>query len=234
MESSPKATPAPLGSSRPAGSLLGTEEFSSPGPDGPGRPHRPPAELQASFHNHELSLAEPPEAGGPPGGQAFLSFGTVPVGSGLPPTEDPGAVLAHSHGVPQAPGTPRMAAADNGFLSHGFLTVTPGHGSHHSPVLPGQSLTLPGQPPLPEKKRASEGDRSLGSASPSSSGFSSPHSGSTMSIPFPNVLPDFPKPLEAAAPSPGRHVSAVVGTCPHTPCAFTQFGGVALGFRAAP
>ncbi|XP_035958598.2 tensin-3 isoform X2 [Halichoerus grypus] len=211
VESSPKATLALLGSSRPAGSLLGSGEFPSPGPDGPGRPHLPPAELQASFHNHELSLAEPPEALGPPSGQAFLSFGTAPVGSGLPPGEDPGALLAHSHGAPQAPGTPRTTAvADNGFLSHGFL-MTPGHGGHHSPVLPGQGLTLPGQPPLPEKKRASEGDRSLGSASPSSSGFSSPHSGSTMSIPFPNVLPDFPKPLEAAAPSPDnpgdKHVS---------------------------
>ncbi|VCW76372.1 unnamed protein product, partial [Gulo gulo] len=175
VESSPKAPPAPLGRGRPAGSLLGPEEIPSPGPDGPGRPHRLPAELQASFHNHELSLAEPPEAVGPPGGQAFLSLGTAPVGSGLPPAEDPGALLAHSHGAPQAPGTPRTAAADNGFLSHGFLTVTPGHSSHHSPVLPGQGLTLPGQPPLPEKKRASEGDRSLGSASPSSSGFSSPH-----------------------------------------------------------
>ncbi|XP_030894330.1 tensin-3-like [Leptonychotes weddellii] len=211
VESSPKATLALLGSSRPAGSLLGSGEFPSPSPDGPGRPHLPPTELQASFHNHELSLAEPPEALGPPSGQAFLSFGTAPVGSGLPPGEDPGALLAHSHGAPQAPGTPRTTAvADNGFLSHGFL-MTPGHGGHHSPVLLGQGLTLPGQPPLPEKKRASEGDRSLGSASPSSSGFSSPHSGSTMSIPFPNVLPDFPKPLEAAAPSPDnpgdKHVS---------------------------
>uniref|UniRef100_A0A7N8XG59 Tensin 3 n=1 Tax=Mastacembelus armatus TaxID=205130 RepID=A0A7N8XG59_9TELE len=49
------------------------------------------------------------------------------------------------------------------------------------------------QPPLlPEKKRASDGERehSLGTASPALSGFSSPHSGSSLSIPFPNVLPD--------------------------------------------
>ncbi|XP_008298604.1 tensin-3 isoform X1 [Stegastes partitus] len=47
------------------------------------------------------------------------------------------------------------------------------------------------QPPLlPEKKRASDGDHSLGTASPALSGFSSPHSGSSLSIPFPNVLPD--------------------------------------------
>ncbi|KFW72977.1 Tensin-3 [Pygoscelis adeliae] len=54
------------------------------------------------------------------------------------------------------------------------------------------------QPPLPEKKRSSEGDRSFASVSPSSSGFSSPHSGSTISIPFPNVLPDFSKMLSTS------------------------------------
>ncbi|XP_055007685.1 tensin-3 [Boleophthalmus pectinirostris] len=47
------------------------------------------------------------------------------------------------------------------------------------------------QPPLlPEKKRVSDGEHSLGTASPALSGFSSPHSGSSLSIPFPNVLPD--------------------------------------------
>uniref|UniRef100_A0A8C6WZ68 Tensin 3 n=1 Tax=Neogobius melanostomus TaxID=47308 RepID=A0A8C6WZ68_9GOBI len=45
-------------------------------------------------------------------------------------------------------------------------------------------------PLLPEKKRASDGEHSLGTASPALSGFSSPHSGSSLSIPFPNVLPD--------------------------------------------
>ncbi|XP_070357804.1 tensin-3 isoform X3 [Equus asinus] len=213
VETSPKSTLTLLGSGRPAGGLLSASEFPGPGKDSPARPHFPPVELQASFHSHELSLAEPPEALGPPSGQAFLSFGAAPMGSGLPPGEDPGAVLANSHSASQAPGNPRTAAAaaDNGFLSHNFLTVAPGHSGHHSPVLQGQGLTLPGQPPLPEKKRASEGDRSFGSVSPSSSGFSSPHSGSTMSIPFPNVLPDFSKASEAAAPSPDnpgdKHVS---------------------------
>lgn len=203
MDTSPRSTLTLLGSSRP-------------GKDGPGRPHFPPAELQTSFHGHELSLAEPPEGLGPPGSQAFLSFGTAPEGGGLPPGEDPGALLANSHGASQAPGAPRTAAeaADNGFLSHSFLTVAPGQSSHHSPGLQGPGLTLPGQPPLPEKKRASEGDRSFGSVSPSSSGFSSPHSGSTMSIPFPNILPDFPKAAEGAAPSPGRRVSTGRGPTP--------------------
>ncbi|XP_029786642.1 tensin-3 isoform X2 [Suricata suricatta] len=202
LDSSPKASLAPLGGGRPAGSLLS--------PDGPGRPPLPPAELQASLqaslHNHELSMTEPPDTLGPPSGPAFPGFGAAPGGSGLAPGDDLGALLAHSHGAPQTPGAPRVAAAasDNGFLSSGFLTATPGH-DHHSP------LTLPGQPPLPEKKRASEGDRSLGSASPSSSGFSSPHSGSSMSIPFPSVLPDFPRAAEPVAPSPDnggdKHVS---------------------------
>uniref|UniRef100_A0A8D3DE01 Tensin 3 n=1 Tax=Scophthalmus maximus TaxID=52904 RepID=A0A8D3DE01_SCOMX len=54
-----------------------------------------------------------------------------------------------------------------------------------------QSHTPQVQPPLlPEKKRASDGEHSLGTASPAPSGFSSPHSGSSVSIPFPNVLPD--------------------------------------------
>ncbi|XP_024846872.2 tensin-3 isoform X6 [Bos taurus] len=201
VETSPKSTLTLLGGSRP-------------GKDSPARPHFPPADLQTSFHGPELSLAEPPEALGPPSNQAFLSFSTAPMaGGGLPAGEDPGALLANSHGAAQAPGNPLTAAeaADNSFLSHSFLTVAPGHSGHHSPVLQGPGLALPGQPPLPEKKRTSEGDRSFGSVSPSSSGFSSPHSGSTMSIPFPNIIPDFSKAAEGAAPSPDnpgdKHVS---------------------------
>ncbi|XP_027395103.1 tensin-3 isoform X5 [Bos indicus x Bos taurus] len=201
VETSPKSTLTLLGGSRP-------------GKDSPARPHFPPADLQTSFHGPELSLAEPPEALGPPSKQAFLSFSTAPMaGGGLPAGEDPGALLANSHGAAQAPGNPLTAAeaADNSFLSHSFLTVAPGHSGHHSPVLQGPGLALPGQPPLPEKKRTSEGDRSFGSVSPSSSGFSSPHSGSTMSIPFPNIIPDFSKAAEGAAPSPDnpgdKHVS---------------------------
>nr|KAF6470468.1 tensin 3 [Molossus molossus] len=215
VDTSPKPAQALLGSSRPPGSLLCTSEFPGSGQDGPipGRPQRSPAELQASFHSHTLSLAERPEALGALSSQAFLGFSSAPVGSSLPPREDPGALLASSHAAAQPLGTPRTAAGavDNGFLPHSFLTAGPGHSGHHSPVLQGPGLSLPGQPPLPEKKRASEGDHSFGSVSPSSSGFSSPHSGSTMSIPFPNVLPDFSKPPEAAAPSPDhageKHVS---------------------------
>uniref|UniRef100_A0A8C7I4B3 Tensin 3 n=1 Tax=Oncorhynchus kisutch TaxID=8019 RepID=A0A8C7I4B3_ONCKI len=58
-------------------------------------------------------------------------------------------------------------------------------------------------PLLPEKRRASDGEHSLGTASPAPSGFSSPHSGSSLSIPFPNVLPD----LSASTQMPGTQVT---------------------------
>ncbi|XP_029309473.1 tensin-3 isoform X2 [Cottoperca gobio] len=64
-------------------------------------------------------------------------------------------------------------------------------------------LTQMHPPLLPEKKRASDGEHSLGRASPALSGFSSPHSGSSLSIPFPNVLPDLSaQTLAAASPLP--------------------------------
>ncbi|XP_052590449.1 tensin-3 isoform X3 [Peromyscus californicus insignis] len=204
VESSPKSTLTLLGSNHPSESSLGTREFCSSGKDSPGLPCFQSSELQASFHSHELSMSEPQDALPAAGSQAFLGFNTAQVASGLPPGEDPSALLVNSHGPSPAPGAPltTAGAADNGFLAHNFLTVSPGLSSHHSPGLQNQVVSLPGQPPLPEKKRASEGDRSLGSVSPSSSGFSSPHSGSTMSIPFPNVLPDFCKPSEVASPLP--------------------------------
>ncbi|XP_054551677.1 tensin-3 isoform X2 [Talpa occidentalis] len=204
VEASSKETLVLLGNSLQAGGVLSTSELASPGTDVAGRTRFPPAELPDSFHSRELPLAEQPEVLSLQSNQAFLNFGAAPMGSGLLPGDDTGPLMANSHMAPQTSGTARMAAAavDNGFLAHNFLTMASGHSGHHSPVLQSQGLTLPGQPPLPEKKRASEGDRSLGSVSPSSSGFSSPHSGSTMSIPFPSVLPDFCKTPEAAAPSP--------------------------------
>ena len=69
-----------------------------------------------------------------------------------------------------------------------------------------QSQTHQMQPPLlPEKKRASDGEHSLGTASPALSGFSSPHSGSSVSIPFPNILPDLSTQTPGtASPLPGK------------------------------
>ncbi|KAL4630996.1 tensin-3 isoform X2 [Arapaima gigas] len=60
-----------------------------------------------------------------------------------------------------------------------------------------------GQPSLPEKRRVSEGEHSMGTGSPALSGFSSPHSGSTISIPFPSVLPDLSnRALSTSSPLP--------------------------------
>uniref|UniRef100_A0A8B9HPM9 Tensin 3 n=1 Tax=Astyanax mexicanus TaxID=7994 RepID=A0A8B9HPM9_ASTMX len=63
------------------------------------------------------------------------------------------------------------------------------------------------QPPLPEKRRTSDCERSLGSTSPAPSGFSSPHSGSSLSIPFPNVLPELQGRTSAGPPSPLKQVT---------------------------
>ncbi|XP_042637372.1 tensin-3 [Orycteropus afer afer] len=205
LETSPKSTLSMLRSSRPTAGLLGTSEFSGPMKDSSVLPHFSPSELQGSFKSHELSLAEPPpETLASQSAPAFLSFSGTAVGGSFTPGENPRTLLANSHGASPVPGAPLTAVGtiDNGFLPHHFLTVPPGHSGQHSPVLQGQGMTLPGQPPLPEKKRTSEGDHSFGSVSPSSSGFSSPHSGSTISIPFPNVLPDFSKASEVASPLP--------------------------------
>lgn len=69
-----------------------------------------------------------------------------------------------------------------------------------------QSQLAQMQPPLlPEKKRASDGEHSLGTASPALSGFSSPHSGSCLSIPFPSILPDLSVHMPGtASPLPGK------------------------------
>uniref|UniRef100_A0A8C7I5H3 Tensin 3 n=1 Tax=Oncorhynchus kisutch TaxID=8019 RepID=A0A8C7I5H3_ONCKI len=67
-------------------------------------------------------------------------------------------------------------------------------------------------PLLPEKRRASDGEHSLGTASPAPSGFSSPHSGSSLSIPFPNVLPDLSASTQmpgTASPLPGNPLVTV-------------------------
>ncbi|XP_060939824.1 tensin-3-like isoform X2 [Limanda limanda] len=96
--------------------------------------------------------------------------------------------LSHSSGQsfdePDGYGTdcPGSSLLGNGGMDRNLLTSMDGQGQLQTPQV---------QPPLlPEKKRASEGEHSLGTASPAPSGFSSPHSGSSVSIPFPSVLPD--------------------------------------------
>ncbi|XP_069586468.1 tensin-3 isoform X1 [Ranitomeya imitator] len=115
--------------------------------------------------------------------QAFLNFDSHTIVSNNPQLDEKQvSFLSSTNGSPKT--TRTVLSLDS-------------HNSQNqgSPVLQHVVKNLHSQPPLPEKKRISEGERSFGSVSPSSSGFSSPHSGSTISIPFPNVLPDFSKVL---------------------------------------
>ncbi|GAA6068426.1 tensin-3 isoform X1, partial [Tachysurus ichikawai] len=68
----------------------------------------------------------------------------------------------------------------------------------------------PQQPPLPEKMHILDCERSLGSVSPAPSGFSSPHSGSSLSIPFPNSLPELQARSNSISPLPDVLVSKQV------------------------
>ena len=92
----------------------------------------------------------------------------------------------------------------NGCLDRNLLTSLDGSGGGgHSGLA--HTLLQPPPPLLPEKKRASDGELSLGTASPVPSGFSSPHSGSSLSIPFPNSLPDLSLQTQGvASPLPGN------------------------------
>lgn len=120
------------------------------------------------------------------------------------------ARYSHSHSPAQS-----FDEQDDSGLSYGTdcpntASSQLGHGSTDrelSTTVDGHNqLQLPQmQPPLlPEKKRASDGEHSLGTASPALSGFSSPHSGSSLSIPFPNVLPDLSAQITGtASPLPG-------------------------------
>lgn len=148
---------------------------------------------------------------------------SLDYGHHSPPLHHP-----HLHPAPNAHSSPRSSQRSRMAqfaLSHGqsfeeqedsclvFSTDGPNSGSRgmdrdHLTSIEGQSQSqMPQvQPPLlPEKKRASDGEHSLGTASPALSGFSSPHSGSSVSIPFPNVLPDLSSQTPGTpSPLPGK------------------------------
>lgn len=101
---------------------------------------------------------------------------------------------------------PNVSLLGNGAMEESLFTS-----------MDGQNQSQMQPPQLPEKKRASDGDHSLGTASPALSGFSSPHSGSSLSIPFPNVLPDLSAQTSGtASPLPGKRSSAK--DCCRTTC----------------
>ncbi|XP_071409520.1 tensin-3 isoform X2 [Pithys albifrons albifrons] len=204
LESSPKASPShqfSMGNTRQPGGYLVPSEFSNTVQDVPLLSHFQSPGLQVvTLNNLENSPAEPQQVQAvSSGAHAYLSYSGAIRGSSSPREEAQATCIANASSSPKILSSPVTRAEDNGFLTQNFLTVTSGRNSQNSAVQQHHEGNLHAQPPLPEKKRSSEGERSFASVSPSSSGFSSPHSGSTVSIPFPNVLPDFSKTL---SPSP--------------------------------
>ncbi|XP_029445549.1 tensin-3 isoform X1 [Rhinatrema bivittatum] len=197
---------------RPMGGYLGPSDFSSAMPEGSLISQFPSPGLQVlSLKSCEGSPGElhPEHSAHSNNAQAFLNYGDGGGGSSISPQQGKKlpSFLPSPNGSPKILNSCLTNAIDNGHLQHGMSAA--GH-SQGSPTLQHAGVNLTPQPPLPEKKRISEGDRSFGSASPPSSGFSSPHSGSTISIPFPNVLPDFSKALSTSPlpeSPPDKHVT---------------------------
>ncbi|XP_061852978.1 tensin-3 isoform X2 [Colius striatus] len=200
LESSPKASPSlqhPMGNSRPPAGYLVPSEFPNAVQDVSLLSHLQTPGLQVvTLSSLESSPAEPQQDGAvSSSARAYLSYSGGTRGSGSPREQRQASFVASTGISPKHMSSPVASTEDNGFLTQNFLTAASGHNSQHTAVQQHHGGTLHTQPPLPEKKRSSEGERSFASVSPSSSGFSSPHSGSTISIPFPNVLPDFSKML---------------------------------------
>ncbi|XP_064908215.1 tensin-3 isoform X4 [Columba livia] len=203
LESNPKATPSlqlSMGNSRPPGGYLVPSEFSNAMQDVSLLSHFQTPGLQViTLSSLENSPAEPQqEPAVSSSTQAYLSYSGGNMGSNSPREQKQANFIANASISPKTMSSPVANEEDNGFLTQNFVTVASGHDRQNSVVQQHRGGNIHAQPPLPEKKRSSEGDRSFTSVSPSSSGFSSPHSGSTISIPFPNVLPDFSKMLSTS------------------------------------
>uniref|UniRef100_A0A8C3DGA8 Tensin 3 n=1 Tax=Corvus moneduloides TaxID=1196302 RepID=A0A8C3DGA8_CORMO len=203
LESSSKAslsTQFSLGNTRQPGGYLVPSEFSSAVQDVSLLSHFQTPGLQVvTLSNLESSPSEPhQEHAISSSARAYLSYSAGTRDSSSPQEATQATCITNTNTSKTLSSS--VASADgNDFLTQNFLPVACGHNSQNSAVQHHHGGNQHAQPPLPEKKRSSEGERSFASVSPSSSGFSSPHSGSTISIPFPNVLPDFSKML---SPSP--------------------------------
>ncbi|XP_069047003.1 si:ch211-191a24.3 [Lepisosteus oculatus] len=185
------------GASRSSPHCLGSREFSVGPSQGPSLLSQyPGSHASASCHSSPRglqagSLASSQAAKGP-----FSYGGSVGAAQRFQDQDDPS--FSSFPGAADSLGSRNVdlsSLLDNGSLEHSFLTAVEGL-SQPSPAFRHAGVNV--QPPLPEKKRISEGEHSIGSASPSLSGFSSPHSGSTISIPFPSVLPDFSQVLSTS------------------------------------
>ncbi|XP_064025998.1 tensin-3 isoform X2 [Pogoniulus pusillus] len=189
-----------MGNSRQPGGYLVPSEFSNAVQDGSLLTRFQTPGLQVvTLNSLESSPAEPQqEPAVSSSARSYLSYAGGSRSNSSPREEKQAAFTANAGVSPKTVSSAVASAEDNGSLTQNFLTVASGHSSQNSLAQQQHGGKLQAQPPLPEKKRSSEGDRSFASVSPSSSGFSSPHSGSTISIPFPNVLPDFSKTLSTS------------------------------------
>uniref|UniRef100_A0A3Q2PKI1 Tensin 3 n=1 Tax=Fundulus heteroclitus TaxID=8078 RepID=A0A3Q2PKI1_FUNHE len=197
------------------GDTGGTEGAIDQTPPTPAFPISPPTPYEHHVLTRHSSLSNHPSAR-----QPILHSVSLDYGHHSPPLHHP-----HAHPAPNAHSSPRnnqrgrtacyalgrspqcFDEQDGPFRRYGKDCLDIGierdvfnsmEGQHQSQV------PQPQPPLLPEKKRASDGEHSLGTASPALSGFSSPHSGSSLSIPFPNVLPDLSAQTpRAASPLPG-------------------------------
>lgn len=185
--------------SQPVGSYFAMLESAATMPEGSLVPqHHPKGPKTGSLSSQESSSAGvQQDSRGNPSVRAFLNYSGATTSEGQLLGGKQAVFMGNANGSPQTTPSP----AESGFLPDSFLASASGHHSQNSPNQQNNPSNAQQQPPLPEKKRGSEGERSFGSVSPSSSGFSSPHSGSTISIPFPNVLPDFSK--ANTSPLPG-------------------------------
>lgn len=200
--------PSVTGISRSTGSYLGTSVFSgisgSPHQENSASPHLPsPGSQVVSSNNHSIRLNVSESL------TANLHQGSTGAASPIPVDSS-----SLNYGVNSGPSNGKQdillsypAGSSNTALNMNFpAAILPGIGglqegvhtaanrqAPNSAPLMRDVLSMNVHPPLPEKKRISEGDHSFATISPASSGFSSPHSGSTISIPFPSILPDFSK-----------------------------------------
>ncbi|XP_015473669.1 tensin-3 isoform X2 [Parus major] len=201
LESSSNAslsTQFSMGNTRQPGGYLVPSEFSSAVQDVSLLSHfQTPALQVVTLSNLDSSPAEPHQEHAI-SSSACANLSSSGTRNSSSPQEETQATCIANASTSKTLSSSVASADDNDFLTQNFLTVASGHNSQNSAVPHQHGGSLHAQPPLPEKKRSSE-ERSFASVSPSSSGFSSPHSGSTISIPFPNVLPDFSKML---SPSP--------------------------------
>ncbi|XP_064277658.1 tensin-3 isoform X7 [Passer domesticus] len=201
LENSSKAslsTQFSMGNTRQPGGYLVPSELSSAAQDVSLLSHfQTPGMQVVTLSNLESSPAKPhQEHDSSSSAHAYLSYSAGTRDSSSPQEETQVTCMA-SASMFKTLSSSVASADDSDFLTQNF-TVVSGHNSQNSAVLHHYGGNVHAQPPLPEKKRSSEGERSFSSMSPSSSDFSSPHSGSTISIPFPNVLPDFSKMLSSS------------------------------------